>query len=136
MLGELSHWRRIDLQRKCCGFARKRRLLRPLAPAWRRPVAWERFLTVITSPIELLNSEELHEQAWQIAFAARLSTHDALYLSLAERWALSYGHWTMCLQSEAPPPIRRFAICAPSFFPIRAAPPTSCGRAPGPRRYL
>src|SRR5438067_999418 len=45
--------------------------------------AWERFLDVVTSPIEFLGSSELHERAWQLAFAARLTTHDALYVALA-----------------------------------------------------
>jgi predicted nucleic acid-binding protein len=55
--------------------------------------AWVRFLDVVTSPIELLNSDELHEHAWQLAFAARLTTHDALYLALAERWGAEL--WTL-----------------------------------------
>ena len=48
--------------------------------------AWERWLRVVTSPLHLLSSDELYERAWQLAFAARVSTHDALYLALAERW--------------------------------------------------
>jgi len=55
--------------------------------------AWDRFLDLVTSPIELLNSEELHERAWQMAIAARLTTHDALYLALAERWGAEL--WTL-----------------------------------------
>jgi predicted nucleic acid-binding protein len=50
------------------------------------PDAWARFLDVVTSPIEFLESEELHERAWQLALAAQLTTHDALYLALAEAW--------------------------------------------------
>ena len=55
--------------------------------------AWNRFLDVVTSPIELLNSDELHERAWELAHAAQLTTHDALYLALAERWGAEL--WTL-----------------------------------------
>src|SRR5690242_17336988 len=54
---------------------------------------WDRFLDVVTSPIELLGSSELHERAWQLAFAARLTTHDALYVALAGRWGAEL--WTL-----------------------------------------
>jgi|SRR5581483_12005828 len=55
--------------------------------------AWERFIDVMTSPIELLSSDELHERAWQLSFGAHLTTHDALYLALAERWGAEL--WTL-----------------------------------------
>lgn len=55
--------------------------------------AWERFLDVVTSPIEFFPTPELHERAWQLAIAARLTTHDALYLALAERWGAEL--WTL-----------------------------------------
>jgi predicted nucleic acid-binding protein len=55
--------------------------------------AWLRFLEIVTSPIVLLPSEEVHERAWQLAFAAGLTTHDALYLALAERWGAEL--WTL-----------------------------------------
>lgn len=54
---------------------------------------WDRFLDVVTSPVNLLPSIEVHERAWQLAFAARLTTHDALYLALAERWGAEL--WTL-----------------------------------------
>jgi predicted nucleic acid-binding protein len=62
--------------------------------------AWDRFLEVITSPIFLLPSNELHDRAWQLAFAAGLTTHDALYLALAERWGA--GLWTLDAVLAAP----------------------------------
>src|SRR5437879_4531842 len=37
--------------------------------------AWDRFLDAVTSPIDLLRSDELHERAWQLALAAQLTTH-------------------------------------------------------------
>ena len=55
--------------------------------------AWTRFLEVITSPIVLLPSDELHERAWDLAVAAGLTTHDALYLAVAERWGAEL--WTL-----------------------------------------
>lgn len=55
--------------------------------------AWMRFLEVVTSPIALLPGDELHERAWQLAYAAGLTTHDALYLALAERWGAEL--WTL-----------------------------------------
>ncbi len=55
--------------------------------------AWERFLDVITSPLELLDSEEFHQRAWQLAFTAQITSHDALYLALAERWGAEL--WTL-----------------------------------------
>jgi predicted nucleic acid-binding protein len=55
--------------------------------------AWERFLDVVTSPVEFLPSPELHERAWRLAVAARLTTHDALYLALAEGWGAEL--WTL-----------------------------------------
>jgi predicted nucleic acid-binding protein len=38
-------------------------------------------------------SENLHERAWQLAVAAGLTTHDALYLALAEQWGTEL--WTL-----------------------------------------
>lgn len=55
--------------------------------------AFARFLDVVTSPIVFLPSDELHERAWQLALAAGLTTHDALYLVLAERWGAEL--WTL-----------------------------------------
>lgn len=54
--------------------------------------AWESFLDVVTSPIVLLPSGDYHEQAWKLALEAKLTTHDALYLAVAERWAAEL--WT------------------------------------------
>jgi len=54
-----------------------------------------RFLDLMTAPIPLylLPSQELHERAWQMAVATPgLTTHDALYLALAERWGAEL--WT------------------------------------------
>jgi len=51
--------------------------------------SFDRFLDLMTAPIPmyLLPSQELHERAWQMAIAMPgLTTHDALYLTLAERW--------------------------------------------------
>src|SRR4051812_8074323 len=49
--------------------------------------AWNRFLDVVTSAIYLFPSDEIHERAWEMAHAAPgITTHDALYLALAERW--------------------------------------------------
>jgi len=50
---------------------------------------FDRFLDLATSPIPMyrLPSQELHERAWQMAVSVPgLTTHDALYLALAERW--------------------------------------------------
>jgi len=50
----------------------------------------------MTSPIPLylFPSQELHERAWQMAVTtAGLTTHDALYLALAERWGAEL--WTL-----------------------------------------
>ena len=50
---------------------------------------FERFLDLMTSPMPMyrLPSQELHERAWQMAVSLPgLTTHDALYLALAERW--------------------------------------------------
>ena len=55
--------------------------------------AWDRFLDVVTSPIVFFPSDELHERAWQLALTAGLTTHDALYLALAER--LGAELWTL-----------------------------------------
>lgn len=55
--------------------------------------AWGRFLEVMTSPLVVLPSDELHERAWQLASAVGLTTHDALYLALAERWGAEL--WTL-----------------------------------------
>ena len=64
--------------------------------------AWERFLEVVTSPIQFLPSVELHEQAWHLAVATGLTTHDALYLALAERWGADL--WTLDARlGELPP---------------------------------
>jgi predicted nucleic acid-binding protein len=50
--------------------------------------AWERFLEVMTLPLVFMPSKELHERAWHLCrHAAGLTTHDALYLALAEHWA-------------------------------------------------
>jgi predicted nucleic acid-binding protein len=68
--------------------------------------AWDRCLEVITSPIVFLPSDELHVRAWELAFAARLTTHDALYLALAERWGAEL--WTLD-DALAAPPAARFA---------------------------
>jgi predicted nucleic acid-binding protein len=54
--------------------------------------AWDRFLDTVTSPIRLLPTEEYHERAWQLALASGVSTHDALYLAVAEEWAAEL--WT------------------------------------------
>lgn len=54
-----------------------------------------RFLELVTAPIPmyLLPSQELHERAWQMSVATPgLTTHDALYLALAERWGAEL--WT------------------------------------------
>jgi predicted nucleic acid-binding protein len=55
--------------------------------------AWNQYLEVITSPIVFLPSNELHERAWELAFTAGLTTYDALYLALAERWEAEL--WTL-----------------------------------------
>ena len=55
--------------------------------------AWERYLEIVTSPIVLLPSAELHERAWELGVAAQLTTHDALYLALAEQWGAEL--WTL-----------------------------------------
>jgi predicted nucleic acid-binding protein len=55
--------------------------------------AWDSFLDVVTSPIIFLPSDELHERAWQLGLAAGLTTHDALYLALAEQWGAEL--WTL-----------------------------------------
>jgi predicted nucleic acid-binding protein len=61
-----------------------------LAPA----ACWERFLEVVTSPIYLFPSDEIHERAWHMAHSVPgLTTHDALYLALAERWDAEL--WTL-----------------------------------------
>lgn len=55
-----------------------------------------RFLDLMTSPIPLflLPSQELHMRAWEMAVATPgLTTHDALYLVLAERWGAEL--WTL-----------------------------------------
>lgn len=78
-----------ELLRVC----QKKTLPAPAGAGIAAPDAWDRFLDVITSPIELLHSDELHERAWQLAFAAQLTTHDALYLALAERWSAEL--WTL-----------------------------------------
>jgi len=78
-----------ELLRVC----QKKTLPLPVGAAITSSDAWLRFLDVVTSPIELLNSDELHERAWQMAFGARLTTHDALYLALAERWGAEL--WTL-----------------------------------------
>lgn len=54
-----------------------------------------RFLNLMTAPIllYLMPSQDLHERAWQMAVATPgLTTHDALYLALAERWGAEL--WT------------------------------------------
>lgn len=72
----------------------QKKTLPPPAGAGIAPAdAWERFLDVVTSPMEFLASDELHERAWQLAIAAQLTTHDALYLALAERWGAEL--WTL-----------------------------------------
>lgn len=52
--------------------------------------AFDLFLELMTSPLMLLHrlpSQELHERAWDMAVSLPgLTTHDALYLALAERW--------------------------------------------------
>ena len=55
--------------------------------------AWDRFIDVVTSPIVLLPSEELHAPAWQLATTLGLTTHDALYLALADMWGTEL--WTL-----------------------------------------
>ena len=56
---------------------------------------FDRFQDLMTSPIPfyLLPSQELHEQAWEMATTIpKLTTHDALYLALAKRWSAEL--WT------------------------------------------
>jgi predicted nucleic acid-binding protein len=62
--------------------------------------AWERFLDVVTSPIEFIPSDVLLERAWELAVATDLTTHDALYLATAEQWAAEL--WTLDDRLAAP----------------------------------
>ncbi len=55
--------------------------------------AWGRFLEVVTSPIRLYPSDDLHGRAWELAILTKLTTHDALYLALAEQWDAEL--WTL-----------------------------------------
>jgi len=55
----------------------------------------------------LMPSDELHERAWELALATRLTTHDALYLALAERWGAEL--WTLD-EVLASPAIARYAM--------------------------
>ena len=71
----------------------KKTLPPPVGAAPSSADAWDRYRDVVTSPVFLLPSEELHQRAWQLAFAAGLTTHDALYLALAERWGAEL--WTL-----------------------------------------
>lgn len=68
--------------------------------------AWTRFLDVVTSPIYFVPSDELLERAWQLALAARVTTHDALYLAAAELWGAAL--WTLD---------RTIAGLSPAAFP-------------------
>jgi predicted nucleic acid-binding protein len=55
---------------------------------------WDRFLDVMTLPIYLHPSDEYLEHTWKMATgAAGLTTHDALYLALAEMWDAEL--WTL-----------------------------------------
>jgi len=91
--GGSLRWPLIALRKSCFRVCQKKTLPLPVGAAITSSDAWLRFLDVVTSPIELLNSDELHERAWQMAFGARLTTHDALYLALAERWGAEL--WTL-----------------------------------------
>jgi predicted nucleic acid-binding protein len=71
----------------------KKTLPLPTGAAIANDDAWARFLEIMTSPIVLLPSDELHERAWDLAHSAGLTTHDALYLALAERWGAEL--WTL-----------------------------------------
>jgi predicted nucleic acid-binding protein len=72
----------------------QKKTLPPPAGAGVAPTdAWARFLAVVTSPIVFLPSDELHERAWELSRLAGLTTHDALYLALAERWGSEL--WTL-----------------------------------------
>jgi predicted nucleic acid-binding protein len=71
----------------------KKTLPPPAGAGVSRDDAWARFLEVMSSPIVLLPSDELHERAWEVATAAGLTTHDALYLAVAERWGAEL--WTL-----------------------------------------
>lgn len=55
--------------------------------------AWDRFLDVVTSPIEFIPSDSILERTWELAVATGLTTHDALYLATAEQWAAEL--WTL-----------------------------------------
>ena len=61
---------------------------------------------VATSPMLFLPSGEMHERAWELAIAAGLTTHDALYLALAEAWEAEL--WT-CDERLAAPVAGRYA---------------------------
>lgn len=54
---------------------------------------WDMFLDVITSPIVLLPSYEVHERTWELAFELKLTIHDALYVAIAEQWDVEL--WTL-----------------------------------------
>lgn len=78
-----------------------------------------RFLDLMTAPIPmyLLPSQELHERAWQMAVRTQgLTTHDALYLALAERWGAEL--WTTDYDLSGP----RAAAAYRDVHDLRTAP--------------
>lgn len=71
--------------------------------------AWLRFLDVATSFLSFVPSCEFHERAWELALLSNLTTHDALYLAVAERWGAEL--WTLD-DKLADPASSRFApVC-------------------------
>lgn len=74
----------------------QKKLRPPPVDAGLRPAdSFGRFLDLMTAPIPiyLLPSQELHERACDMAASTPgLTTHDALYLALAERWGAEL--WT------------------------------------------
>jgi predicted nucleic acid-binding protein len=79
----------VEVLRLC----QKKTLPAPVGAAIAPDDAFERFLEVVTSPIVFWPSDELLEDAWLLAQATNLTTHDALYLALArnrgaELWTL------------------------------------------------
>jgi predicted nucleic acid-binding protein len=86
-----------ELLRVC----QKKTLPPPVGASIHPDDAWTRFLEIVTSPIYFIPSDELHERAWQLAFAASITTHDALYLAVAEQWSAEL--WTLDVRLAAPP---------------------------------